>query len=146
MGSVLLPILLITTVLCRSTGALVLLLAGLLILWLGTRSNSKLYLYALLLVAPTYYALRSQISGRARILSVSSKNISAPSALSHWAFASRAKGCLPTKPCDNPLGDGAVGEGTWVIGPDGRDQAPRTECGSSISGVTDLLVCRPGRP
>ena len=58
MGSVILPSLLITTILCRSTGALMLLLSGLLILWLCTHVNSKLFAYALLIVAPTYYALR----------------------------------------------------------------------------------------
>ena len=111
-GSVLLPILLITTVLCRSTGALVLLLAGLLILWLGTRSNSKLYLYALLLVAPTYYALRIPNLWSGQNLVSFIEEYLSPERASHWAFASGVKGCLPTKPCDNPLGDGAVGDGT----------------------------------
>ena len=57
-GSVLLPVLLITTVLCRSSAAVILLLSGWLILWICTRFNSKALCYVLLLVAPTYYTLR----------------------------------------------------------------------------------------
>src|SRR5208337_656969 len=88
----------------------------------------------------------SQISGRVRISLVSLKNTSAPSALSHWAFASRARTYLPTKPCDGPFGDGPVGEGTGWPGRTEEIWRPRTECGSSISGVMDAWVCGPGRP
>ena len=57
-GSLILPILVVTTVMCRSTGALLLMVSGLSTLWLCTRFNSKLFLWALLLVAPLYYAVR----------------------------------------------------------------------------------------
>ena len=57
-GSLILPILVVITVLCRSTGALLLMTSGLSTLWLSTRSNSKLFMWALLLVAPLYYAVR----------------------------------------------------------------------------------------
>jgi hypothetical protein len=57
-GSFCLPALLVTTVLCRSIGALLLLLVGLGLLWFSTRINKKWFVYLLLLVAPTYYALR----------------------------------------------------------------------------------------
>ena len=123
-GSVLLPILLITTVLCRSTGALVLLLAGLLILWLSTRSNSKLYLYALLLVTPTYYALRipNLWSGQNLV-----------SFIEEYLDPERAESLGFRFACERMLADKAMQQPTWgwgawggnrVIGPDGRDQAP----------------------
>ena len=57
-GSLILPILVVTTVMCRSTGALLLMTSGLSTLWLCTRFNSKLFMWALLLVAPLYYAVR----------------------------------------------------------------------------------------
>jgi len=57
-GTWFLPILLITTFFCRATGALILLIAGLMILWLCTRFGSKLLFYTLLLVPPLYYAVR----------------------------------------------------------------------------------------
>ena len=53
-----LPILLITSFFCRSTGAFILLIAGLTTLWLCTRLGTKLFFYALLLVPPLYYSVR----------------------------------------------------------------------------------------
>jgi hypothetical protein len=58
LGSLLLPILLITTVMCRATGALFLLVTGLFTLWFCTRMNSKALFCALVLLAPAYYAVR----------------------------------------------------------------------------------------
>lgn len=52
-------VLLVTTVLCRSTEALALLLVGLGVLWFCTISKSRLSLVCLLLVAPLYISLRS---------------------------------------------------------------------------------------
>ena len=57
-GACVLPTLLVVTVLCRSGGALILLLGGLVLLWSCTRFNSKLLFYALVLVAPIYYSTR----------------------------------------------------------------------------------------
>ena len=57
-GSVLLPILLVTTVLCRSTGALILLAGGMVILWASTRFKTRKLLVALVLVGPIYVGLR----------------------------------------------------------------------------------------
>ena len=56
---VLQPILLITAVLCRSTGALSLLLAGVLVLWLSVRFRTRLVLAALLLIGPVYVGVRT---------------------------------------------------------------------------------------
>ena len=58
LGTFLLPILLGTTVMCRATGTTALLMAGLFVLWICTRVNSKALLYALVLLAPTYYVVR----------------------------------------------------------------------------------------
>ena len=57
-GGVILPILLITTILCRSTGALFLMVIGLAVLWASTRLNTKRLMWALLLAGPIYYAVR----------------------------------------------------------------------------------------
>jgi hypothetical protein len=58
-GRVWLPILLGTTVLCRSTGALVLLAGGMIVLWASARFMTRAFLVALVLVGPTYVALRT---------------------------------------------------------------------------------------
>jgi hypothetical protein len=57
-GKVVLPVLLITTVLCRSTGALVLLVAGMFLLSVSTRFKTKILLWALVLFGPVYVTLR----------------------------------------------------------------------------------------
>jgi hypothetical protein len=57
-GSVLLPVLLGTTVLCRSTGALILLACGMMVLWLSTRFHTRLLLAGLLLGWPLYVTVR----------------------------------------------------------------------------------------
>ena len=57
-GTFVMPMLLVVTILCRATGAFILLLGGLFLIWSCTRFNSKLLFYALLLVAPTYYSVR----------------------------------------------------------------------------------------
>ena len=59
LGSVLLPILMGTTILCRSTGALALLLIGMTVLWLSVRFRTRLLLVGLLFVGPVYSAVRS---------------------------------------------------------------------------------------
>jgi tetratricopeptide (TPR) repeat protein len=57
-GSVLLPILIGTTILCRSTGALALLACGMMLLWFSVRVRTKLLLASLLFVAPLYVTVR----------------------------------------------------------------------------------------
>ena len=59
LGSVLLPILLITTILCRSTGALLLLAIGTAMLWISRRFKTRLLLTSLILVGPAYVGVRS---------------------------------------------------------------------------------------
>ena len=58
-GSIPLLILLVTTILCRSTGAILLLAGGMLLLWLSDRWQTRLLLVALLLVGPLYAGLRA---------------------------------------------------------------------------------------
>lgn len=53
-GTVLMPALLITTVLCKSTGAIMLAVAGLVILWLIRKTKSRLPIF-LLLFLPVFY-------------------------------------------------------------------------------------------
>jgi hypothetical protein len=55
----LVPALLMVTVLCRSTGALLLLAAGLGAMWAVQSFRTRLVLYALLLVAPIYVGIRT---------------------------------------------------------------------------------------
>ena len=57
-GRVLLPILLGTTVLCRSSGALVLLAGGIFVLWASIRFKTRMLLVALVLTGPVYVGLR----------------------------------------------------------------------------------------
>ncbi len=58
-GPVLLPILLVTTFFCRSTGAFALLALAVMVLWLSARFRTRLLMAGLLLVAPTYAAART---------------------------------------------------------------------------------------
>jgi tetratricopeptide (TPR) repeat protein len=57
-GRILLPILLGTTVLCRSSGALVLLTGGIFVLWASIRFKTRIFLVALVLTGPIYVGLR----------------------------------------------------------------------------------------
>jgi tetratricopeptide (TPR) repeat protein len=58
-GPVLLPILLVTTLLCRSTGALALLGLAVAVLWLSARFRTRLLMAGLLLAAPVYAVART---------------------------------------------------------------------------------------
>jgi tetratricopeptide (TPR) repeat protein len=58
-GRVLLPILLLTTIFCRSTGALTLLLFGIILLWLSVRLRTRLLLASLIFAAPLYVGVRT---------------------------------------------------------------------------------------
>ena len=57
-GKVWLPILLGTTFLCRSTGALVLLAGGVTVLWASARFRTRMLLLAIVLFEPVYVGLR----------------------------------------------------------------------------------------
>jgi tetratricopeptide (TPR) repeat protein len=57
-GSVLLPILIATAILCRSTGAIALLALGMIVLWVSDRFKTRLLLAALLLPGPLYVGTR----------------------------------------------------------------------------------------
>jgi tetratricopeptide (TPR) repeat protein len=57
-GKIWLPILLGTTILCRSTGAFFLLAGGIVVLWASTRYRTRVLLLALVLFAPAYVGLR----------------------------------------------------------------------------------------
>jgi hypothetical protein len=57
-GGAITAMLLITSILCKSTGATILLLLGLSSLWICGRTKTKWVMWALLAVAPIYYTLR----------------------------------------------------------------------------------------
>ena len=57
-GSVLLSILIGTTILCRATGALALLVCGMMILWISARIRTRLILASFLFIGPVYVAIR----------------------------------------------------------------------------------------
>jgi tetratricopeptide (TPR) repeat protein len=58
-GRVLLPILLGTTIFCRSTGAIALLFFGAILLWLSVRFRTRLLLASLIFAAPLYVGVRT---------------------------------------------------------------------------------------
>jgi tetratricopeptide (TPR) repeat protein len=57
-GQVLLPILIGTAILCRSTGAIALLILGMMLLWLSVRLRTRLLLACLLFATPLYVTVR----------------------------------------------------------------------------------------
>jgi hypothetical protein len=57
-GAMLLPILIGTTILCRSTGAIALLACGVILLWFSVRVRTRLVMASVLFVAPLYVTLR----------------------------------------------------------------------------------------
>jgi len=122
-GSLILPALLVVTVLCRSGGALILLLGGLFLLWSCTRFNSKLLFYALLLVAPTYYSVRvpNFWSGDNLVNMIEKLDATRAESLGYRFYC---ENLLIQKAMQQPL----WGWGGWgrnrVAGPDGRDMAP----------------------
>jgi tetratricopeptide (TPR) repeat protein len=124
MGAVLIPILLIITILCRSTGALALLLGGLFVLWLCVRFNSKLFAYALLMVAPTYYTLRiPNIWTGENLVNVIETYIS-PERAESLGFRFTCENKLVTRALKQPVWGWAGWGRSRITGEDGRDQAP----------------------
>jgi hypothetical protein len=121
-GTFFLPAILMVTVLCRSGGALILLLGGLFVLWFCTRFNSKWLFYGLLLIAPVYYAVRipNYWSGDSLV------------SLIETVDETRAQSLGYRFQCENLLIERAVQQPLWgwggwgrnrVVGPDGRDRA-----------------------
>ena len=122
-GTFVLPTLLVVTVLCRSGGALILLLGGLFLIWSCTRFNSKLLFYALLLVAPAYYSVRMPNfwSGDDLVNIIEKLDADRAESLGYRFYC---ENLLIQKAMQQPL----WGWGGWgrnrVVGPDGRDMAP----------------------
>jgi Tetratricopeptide repeat len=123
-GSLLLPILLATTVMCRATGAMALLVVGLFVLWFCSRFNSKTLFYALVLLAPTYYAVRipNLWSGDSLVQFVNT-----------FVSGERAGSLAFRFQCENRLAEKALKQPVWgwggwgrnrVLDKDGRDWTP----------------------
>jgi tetratricopeptide (TPR) repeat protein len=124
MGSLLIPSLLITTVLCRSTGALILLFCGLLTLWLCTQFSSKLLACVLLLLAPIYYSLRIPNIWTGDEIVRAIEIYVSPERAESLGFRFSCENMLTAKALQQPI----WGWGGWgrsrITGEDGRDQAP----------------------
>jgi O-antigen ligase len=122
-GSLVPLALLLIAVLCRSGGALSLLLGGLFVLWSCTRFNTKLPLCFLLLIAPAYYSVRvpNLWSGDNLVNLIEKLDADRAQSLGYRFY------------CENMLIRRAMeqpwwGWGSWgksrVFGPNGRDMAP----------------------
>ncbi len=124
MGQFLLPFLFIVTFSCRSSGALFLLIAGLIILRASTAFRSKVLVYLLLLVAPAYYAVRlpGLWSGE-DLVGLLRANFSEERAES-LAFRFRCEDMLAAKALQRPVWGWASWGRNRLTSEDGRDLAP----------------------
>ena len=57
-GGAIVAALLITSIACRTTGAILLIFTGMAALWISWRTKTKWVIWGLLFVAPIYYAVR----------------------------------------------------------------------------------------
>ncbi len=90
-GLVVVPILFMTSLICRSTGALLLLIAGMAALWLSRRFRTRLLLLGLVLVAPTYAVARiSQVWTGEQAVELATSWIG-PDRASRWNGGSSAR-------------------------------------------------------
>ena len=108
-GTMLMSILLGTTVLCRSTGAMALLAFGMAILWISSRFQTRIMLGALLLVGIGYVSVRSTNlwSGREAV-SIAELIVNADRAES-LEFRFRCENQLAAKALEQPI----FGWGGW---------------------------------
>ena len=120
-GKVLLPLLLMTTVFCRSTGALALLLGGVFLLWASHRFRTPLPLLALLLVGPVYVAVRVPNIWAGEPLVGLAKISVGPERAASLEFRFECENLLVARALEQPL----FGWGGWgrnsVFSPDGRE-------------------------
>ena len=108
-GPVLLPILLGTTILCRSTGALALLAFGMMTLWLSARFRTRLLLASLLLVGPLYVAVRVTNLWSGQQAVDLAKRIVSPVRAESLAFRFRCENLLSVRAMEQPV----FGWGGW---------------------------------
>ena len=121
-GAVGLPAILIVTVLCRSGGALFLLLLGLCILWTCARLDSRWPLCLLLLIGPIYYALRvpNIWTGENLVSTIQSFD---PTRAQSLGYRFWCENMLIGRALEQPFWGWGGWGGNRVIGPDGRDKA-----------------------
>ena len=114
-------LLLITTVLCKSTGATILLATGLAVLFAGRYLRTRLVFVALLLIAPAYMAFRSSSVWDGSTIVALSKEWVGPDRAESLAFRIRNEDMLAAKAFQQPI----VGWGRWgrarVYDETGRD-------------------------
>ena len=92
-GAVLLPVLMITTLLCRSTGALALLACGMMVLWLSARFQTRYYWSASFSSGLCMLRSVSQTCGPANRPLIGSSRRLAMSVHTRWSTGSCARNC-----------------------------------------------------
>lgn len=126
--------LVITTVLCRATGALALLGLSLAVMWTTWRMNSRLALVCLVMIAPTYIALRSTALWHGEPVIYLAKMVS-PDRAESFKFRLDNEDILAAKALQQPW----FGWGSW-----GRNRV-HDEWGNDVSVTDGLWIIEFGR-
>jgi hypothetical protein len=108
-GPVLLPILLGTTILCKSTGALALLVVGMLLLWLSVRFRTRVLLIGLMVASPAYVAVRATNLWSGRQAVEIAKAVAGPDRAESLEFRFHCEDLLAAKALQQPM----FGWGGW---------------------------------
>jgi tetratricopeptide (TPR) repeat protein len=108
-GSLLLPILMGTSILCRSTGAIALLVGGMILLWFSVRNRTRLLLASLLFLAPLYVTLRvTNLWSGQQAVDLADK-IVGPERAESLEYRFKCENLLITKAVEQPV----FGWGAW---------------------------------
>jgi tetratricopeptide (TPR) repeat protein len=102
-GQVLLPILAVTTIFCRSTGALVLLGLAVPVLWLSTRFRTRLLMVGLLLVGPVYAVTRSTNQWSGQNLVNLAASVTGPERAGSLEYRFKCENLLAVKALQQPI-------------------------------------------
>ena len=142
-GSMLLPILMGTAILCRSTGAIALLGLGMMMLWLSVRVRTRLLLASLLFIAPLYVTLRvtNLWSGQQAVDVVES--VVGPARAESLEFRFKCETLLIARAVEQPIfGWGGWGQArlTSMRTRQRKEGSPPTGCGSSSWEPRDSSV------
>jgi tetratricopeptide (TPR) repeat protein len=108
-GLVVLPILFVTSVFCRATGAMVLLCGGMAVLWLSVRFRTRLLLAGLLLVSPLYIWVRSTNTWSGRQAVDLAKSVVGPDRAQSLEYRFLCEDLLAAKALQQPI----FGWGGW---------------------------------
>jgi hypothetical protein len=112
-GPVLLPILMGTTIICRSTGALALLFAGMGLLWASVRFRTRAMLVALVLVGPLYVSVRTTNLWSGQQAVVLAEMVAGPDRAESLGYRFTCENLLAARALEQPIfGWGGWGENT----------------------------------